>query len=96
MTRIGLNGVITRIMQASGIDTSGRRFGPHSLRHSLASNMLREGTSIPTISSVLGHESSQTTMEYLRVDMVNLMGCVLDVTMVDESFYSQKGGAFYD
>lgn len=96
MTRISLNGVITRIMQASDIDTSGRRFGPHSLRHSLASNMLRKGTSISTISSTLGHENSQTTMEYLRVDVVNLMECVLDVPMVDESFYYQKGGTFYD
>jgi site-specific recombinase XerD len=96
MTRISLNGVVTRIMQSSGIDTSGRRFGPHSMRHSLASNMLRQGASLPTISSVLGHESTQTTMEYLRVDIINLRECVLDVPLVDESFYSQKGGAFYD
>lgn len=96
MTRISLNGVVTRIMQSSGIDTSGRRFGPHSMRHSLASNMLRQGTSLPIISSVLGHESTQTTMEYLRVDVINLRECVLDVPLVDESFYSQKGGAFYD
>lgn len=96
MTRISLNGVVTRIMQSSGIETSGRRFGPHSMRHSLASNMLRQGTSLPTISSVLGHESTQTTMEYLRVDVTNLRECILDVPLVDESFYSQKGGAFYD
>lgn len=96
MTRISLNGVVTRIMQSSGIETSGRRFGPHSMRHSLASNMLRQGTSLPTISSVLGHESTQTTMEYLRVDVTNLRECVLDIPLVDESFYSQKGGAFYD
>jgi site-specific recombinase XerD len=96
MTRISLNGVVTRIMQSSSIDTSGRRFGPHSMRHSLASNMLRQGISLPTISSVLGHESTQTTMEYLRVDVTNLRECVLDVPLVEESFYSQKGGVFYD
>ncbi len=96
MTRISLNGVITRIMQSSGVNLSGRRFGPHSMRHSLASNMLRQGTSLPTISSILGHDSTQTTMEYLRVDIVNLRECVLDIPLVDESFYLQKGGAFYD
>lgn len=96
MTRISINGVITRIMQASGVDTSGRRFGPHSLRHSLASNLLRSGAALPTISSVLGHESTQTTMEYLRVDVNNLKECVLEVNLVDEAFYTQKGGAFYD
>ncbi len=96
MTRISLNGVVIRIMQSSGIDTSGRRFGPHSMRHSLASNMLQQGTSLPTISSILGHESTQSTMEYLRVDVTNLRDCVLDIPLVDESFYSQKGGVFYD
>ena len=96
MTRISLNGVITRIMQSSGIDISSRRFGPHSMRHSLASNMLRQGTSLPVISGILGHESTQTTMEYLRVDIVNLRECVLETPLVDEAFYLQKGGAFYD
>lgn len=96
MTRISLNGVITRIMKSSGINLTGRRFGPHSLRHSLASNMLAKGASIPTISTVLGHESTQATMSYLRVDVVSLRECVLDVPMVSESFYTQKGGVFYD
>ncbi len=96
MTRLSLNGVVIRIMQASGINTLGRRFGPHSMRHSLASNMLQQGTSLPTISSILGHESTQSTMEYLRVDVTNLRDCVLNIPLVDESFYSQKGGAFYD
>ena len=96
MTRISLNGVITRIMQSSGIDISGRRFGPHSMRHSLASNMLLQGTSLPVISGILGHESTQTTMEYLRVDIVNLRECILDTPLVDEAFYLQKGGVFYD
>ncbi|GHT36507.1 integrase [Bacteroidia bacterium] len=52
MTRISLNGVITRIMQESGVDISKRKFGPHSMRHSLANNLLRNGTSISTITVV--------------------------------------------
>lgn len=96
ITTRGVNGAVAKIIKSSGIDTSGRRFGPHSMRHSLASNMLCQGISLPTISSVLGHESTQTTMEYLRVDVVNLRECVLDAPLVAESFYSQKGGALYD
>lgn len=83
-------------MQSSGINLTGRRFGPHSLRHSLASNMLRKGTAISTISSALGHESTQTTMEYLRIDVTNLRECVLDIPPVAEDFYEQGGGVFYD
>lgn len=96
ITTRGVNGTVTKIIKSSGIDTSGRRFGPHSMRHSLASNMLCQGISLPIISSVLGHESTQTTMEYLRIDVVNLRECVLEVPLVAESFYLQKGGAFYD
>lgn len=96
MSSRSVNGAVSKIIKSSGIDIAGRRFGPHSMRHSLASNMLCQGISLPTISSVLGHESTQTTMEYLRVDVVNLRECVLDAPLVAESFYSQKGGAFYD
>ena len=35
-------------------------------------------------------------MEYLRIDVANLKECTLDVPLVDEAFYAQKGGAFYD
>lgn len=96
MTRISLNGVISRIMRESGVDLSGRKFGPHSMRHSLASNLLKTGAPIPIISSTLGHESSQTTLSYLRIDVENLKKCALDVPEVPDSFYEQKGGAFYD
>ena len=66
------------------------------MRHSLASNMLKSGASISIISEALGHESSETTREYLRIDVTSLAKCALDVTPVPESFYNQNGGAFYD
>jgi site-specific recombinase XerD len=96
MTRISLNGVISRIMQGSGVDLTSRKFGPHSMRHSLASNLLKSGASISIISEALGHESSHTTMGYLRIDINSLKKCVLEVPTVADYFYNQKGGAFYD
>lgn len=96
MTRISLNGVISRIMHGSGVDLSGRKFGPHSMRHSLASNLLKSGASISIISGTLGHESPHTTMDYLRIDVDSLKKCVMEVPPVRDYFYNQKGGAFYD
>lgn len=96
MNRLGLNGVVLRIMRGSGVNLEGRKFGPHSMRHSLASNMLKSGASISIISEALGHESSETTREYLRIDVTSLGKCALDVTPVPEFFYNQNGGAFYD
>lgn len=91
-----VTGAITRIIRASGVNTKGRHSGAHSLRHSLASNLLDKGIILPVISSVLGHGNTESTMQYLRVDTKNLLQCVLDVPMVNDVFYSQKGGAFYE
>lgn len=95
MFRWGINGVISRIMRESGVDISKRKFGPHAMRHSLASRLLANGVSLPVISESLGHESSLSTMEYLRVNLSSLMKCALDVPPVNPAFYEQKGGIFY-
>ncbi len=63
-----------------GIKISGRKHGSHSLRHSLASNMLEQGISILEISHVLGHESVETTQNcYAKVDINHLRMCELEV-----------------
>ena len=95
MTRSSINGAISRIMRESGVDISQRKFGPHSMRHSLASRLLSNGISLPVISESLGHNNTKSTMEYLRIDVLNLMKCALDVPPVAPGFYEQKGGVFY-
>lgn len=96
MNHIGLNGIVARIMRQSGVDISKRKFGPHAMRHTLASQLLRNGVSLPIISEALGHENTQTTMEYIRIDVCNLIKCTLDVPIVDHQFYKQKKGVFYE
>jgi integrase len=95
MARYSINSAISRIMQESGVDICRRRFGPHSLRHSLASRLLSNGVSLPVISESLGHNNTQSTMEYLRIDVSNLMKCSMNVPPVSSDFYEQKGGVFY-
>ncbi|GHT58324.1 hypothetical protein AGMMS50239_02680 [Bacteroidia bacterium] len=86
----------SRIMKDSGVNINKRKFGPHSMRHSLASQLLRNGVSLPVISETLGHEKTQITMEYLRIDLGNLLKCTLDAPVVNPEFYEQKGGVFYE
>ena len=92
----GLSSIVSRIIFKAGIDTKTRHHGSHCLRHSLATRLLYQGTTLPVISDVLGHSSSQTTMIYLNVDVNSLLCCSLDVTPVTENFYMQKGGWFYE
>jgi site-specific recombinase XerD len=88
--------VVQRAFIKAGISIKNRRFGPHSLRHSLGFRMLEESTALPVITEVLGHESSESTRYYLRIDLKSMRQCMIDVPPVPTEFYEQKGGAFYE
>jgi len=92
--------VVTHVVQRAfinaGINIKGKRFGPHSLRHSLGFRMLEQSTILPVISEVLGHESTKSTRYYLRIDLKSMRQCMLDVSPVPTDFYEQKGGVFYE
>ena len=63
----------------AGIDTCGRgHHGLHSLRSTLAGNMLTSGAPLPVISQTLGHQDIKTTEIYLKVDVEHLRRCALD------------------
>lgn len=88
--------MVQNTVRKSGVSYQGRHTGAHCLRHSLATSLLAEGTKLPVISSVLGHESSESTMVYLGVNVKQLLQCSLDVPNVSDTFYKQKGGWFYE
>jgi len=96
INRLIINGAISRIIKASKVDIGNRKFGPHAMRHSLATQLLGNGTPLPVISETLGHTATQTTMKYLRVDINNLQRCAVEVPLVNQGFYQQNGGMFYE
>ena len=51
--------------------------GPHSLRHSLAVHLLRQGTSVKTIGDLLGHGDTESTGVYLRLQIEDLRDVAL-------------------
>lgn len=91
-----LHRIVTTYIQKAKIPIGERRHGPHALRHSLATQLLFNGEILPTISDVLGHSSTETTKGYLSVDIKSLIHCSLSVPLIDENFYTQGGGLFYD
>lgn len=58
-----------------------RKSGLHALRHSLASALLEDGTPLPMISEVLGHQKTETTRIYMSIDISGLRKCALEVPM---------------
>lgn len=52
--------------------------GLHSLRSTLARNMLETNASLPIIAATLGHQNINTTSIYLKIDITGLRRCTLD------------------
>lgn len=96
MTGKAVSNAVRQIIDASGVSIGQRKHGPHAMRHSLASRLLEHSVSLPVISESLGHQKTESTMTYLRIDRNALRQCALDVPMVDSDFYRQKGGTFYE
>lgn len=68
-----------RYMVKSGITIPlNAHHGMHSLRSTLARNMLEAEASLPVISQTLGHQNINTTSIYLKIDICGLRKCALD------------------
>lgn len=55
-----------------------RRHGMHSLRHSLATRLMEDGTPVEQIADILGHQSVTSTGVYLKSSVGLLATCALD------------------
>ncbi len=74
-----LHYIIVKYTRLSGIKVPrGKRYGMHSLRHSLASSLLESGTPLPVISEILGHLSSKSTGIYLHTGIKKLKMCAIN------------------
>lgn len=73
-----LYGMFNQYLVRSGIEvTPDKNHGMHSLRHTLANELLRNEIPLPVISEILGHKSLESTMQYLRADVEQLRYCTL-------------------
>ena len=55
-----------------------RRHGMHSLRHTLATRLMEDGTPVEQIADILGHQSVRSTGVYLKSSLGLLSRCALD------------------
>lgn len=78
-----LHGMISKIISKARISTENKsRNGMHSLRHSLACNLMQNNVEVSTISDILGHSDPETVKHYLRVDIPALRQCALNVEVM--------------
>ena len=75
--------VMKTVLENSGIKLKANSSrGLHILRHSLASELIRQGESYNTVSTILGHASIGSTNAYTHIDVDGLFKCALELTEV--------------
>ena len=67
---ITVSTIVRRALIRTGIDSA--RKGAHLFRHTLATDLLRQGASLDEIGEVLRHRSPNTTAVYAKVDLTAL------------------------
>lgn len=77
------SGKIKRYFTFAGIITDRKHAGLHSLRHSLASNLMNDNTPISEIAAILGHTSVQSTRQYVWSNISQLRAAALEVPAYD-------------
>ena len=78
---VSFYGVMRAVLENSGVKLTGNfTKGLHILRHSLASELIRQGESYNTVSTILGHASIGSTNTYTHIDIDGLFKCALELT----------------
>jgi integrase/recombinase XerD len=70
---------LNKYFKAAGVNTKGKHHEMHTLRHSLATRLMRDDVSITVISEVLGHKFANVTKQYIRIDIEKLRLAALEV-----------------
>ncbi len=70
-----LNQLIRVYMWMAHIPVHNKKRGMHSLRHTLASQLLEKDTPLTTISDLLGHVDTNSTAVYLKIGIQKLKEC---------------------
>lgn len=71
--------LINLYIKKANLDINHKK-GFHSLRSTLATDMIAANSEIPIVSDVLGHKSINSTKVYIRSDIDNIRDCCLDVS----------------
>jgi site-specific recombinase XerD len=91
-TRSGIYGLVKRYARraAANMPSIGKKtIGPHVIRHSTASHLLRAGVDINTIRGWLGHVSLDTTNIYAEIDL-ETKARALDACTIKEGKRSKR------
>lgn len=86
MSTSSMRHVFTDCFLAAGINISGKKHGPHSLRSSVVSSMINEGIPYEVVRKMLGHINPNAVKHYAKIDIENLRNFAIDVPQPSGNF----------
>jgi len=96
ITRVVVSNVVRKAFKKADICTDGKKCGPHSLRMTLASELISENTPYMAVGRILGHGDPNVAKRYVKFDIEMLRDCALDVPKpsgaLAEKFRVPEGG----
>ena len=96
ITVMAVTSLITSCMKKSGITIGSRKCGGHSLRMTLASELVCEKVPYEVVRKILGHEDTKSMKHYVKFDVDMLRSCSLEVPPATGLFAqyinNRKGG----
>lgn len=97
ITRTVVSNVVQKAFKLSGICVAGKKHGPHSLRMTLASELVSENVPYMVVGRILGHEDPNVAKHYVKFDIEMLRACALEVPQLSgfiaEKLNILKGGS---
>ncbi len=77
---------LKQTINLTDINYKNKKIGIHSMRHTLASSLLKENIPLNIISTILGHSSISSTTAYIKIDQNQLSKCCLflEEVIIDE------------
>ncbi len=84
--------LLLRYVQLAGIKgLDKRKHGSHAFRFSLATHLIASGHTISLTKSILGHKTTDVTLNYVRLDISSLKKCNLPVPACVSPLYESEG-----
>ena len=86
-----IHSIVTRYIRKANIPNwQNKKHGAHSLRHSLATNLLKKNIPMPIISTVMGHQNTSTTSIYISLDVEKLRKCSIPIPPIHSPYYTME------
>ncbi len=93
LTSPTIHSIVSKAMRKANIENwHKKKHGAHSLRHSIASYLLKKNASMPIISTILGHRTTETTKTYISIDFTKLRQCCIPMPEVHSQYYINRRG----